>query len=133
MPNEPRWLPLEAVLEINEAHVADSGEYHALLSQAKLEGALMRPQNIYHYNDEYNVVTLSVTLMFAIAEAHAFEQGNKRTGFTSGLAFLSDNGFNYVGPDTVEFATHFKQVVEGQKPYDWFQAKFVEFVVPVED
>lgn len=131
MPSEPRWLPLKAVVEINHAHVEGTGENHALLSKPKLEGALVRPQNLFHYRSVYSVVTLGVSLMFAIAEAHAFEQGNKRTGFTSGLAFLHENGFIYDGPDTVDLATSFKKVIERKASQMWFQSQFIEHVFEI--
>lgn len=31
--------------------------------------------------------------MVAVAPAHAFEQGNKRIGFVSGLVFMNSNGY----------------------------------------
>lgn len=40
-----------------------------------------------------DVVVLAVRLLFAIAESHAFVQGNKRTGFVAAVMFLEANGW----------------------------------------
>ncbi|TGP65466.1 type II toxin-antitoxin system death-on-curing family toxin [Mesorhizobium sp. M2D.F.Ca.ET.225.01.1.1] len=133
MPNEPRWLGYQAVLDINRAHVEEAGENHALLFPEKLESAIIRPQNLFYYEGVYDIVTLSVSLMFGIAEAHAFEQGNKRTGFTSGLAFLYENGFDYTAVDDTKIAIDFKKVITGGATAGDFEEMFAEFVVPLED
>ncbi|MGX9144962.1 type II toxin-antitoxin system death-on-curing family toxin [Mesorhizobium sp. 128a] len=132
MPNEPRWLGHQAILDINLKHVEETGENHALLFPEKLESAIIRPQNLFYYEDVYDIVTLTVSLMFGIAEAHAFEQGNKRTGFTSGLAFLYENGFSYTAIDDVKIAIDFKNVITRDAAASDFEEMFAEFVVPLE-
>lgn len=93
----------------------------------------MRPQNDFYYNGNDDALSLGVNLMFAIAGAHAFEQGNKRTGFTSGIAFLMDNGYSYQGADTYEQADLFLAVVTGEAQMEDFALFMEPYVLPIED
>jgi len=68
-----------------------------LLSEAYLENAIARPINKFEYEGETNVCALTAAIIFGISKAHAFEQGNKRTAFYSGLWFIELNGFGYHG------------------------------------
>jgi death-on-curing protein len=81
------WLPIEAVIEHNRLEVAETGEMHFLRGRGLLEGALARPQNAFAYGEE-DVLALAVRLLAGIAQAHAFEQGNKRTAFEAMWHFL---------------------------------------------
>jgi death-on-curing protein len=78
LPNEPRWLPIEAVIGINRLIVEATKERHFLRDRGLLESALGRPQNAFAYGEQ-DIVALGVRLLAGIALAHAFEQGNKRT------------------------------------------------------
>lgn len=91
MPNEPIWLPTEVVVKINIANTSETGENHLCMFPEKLEGAVMRPQNLWAY-EQPDTLNLAVSYMQGIAMAHAFEQGNKRTGFDAGFLFLNANG-----------------------------------------
>jgi death-on-curing protein len=78
LPSEPRWLPIEAVIEHNRLEVEATGERHLLRDFGLLESALAQPRNFYGFGQD-DIVVLAVVLMSGIARAHAFEQGNKRT------------------------------------------------------
>ena len=80
MPNEPNWLPIEVVIDHNRLELAETGEPHFLRVVGLLESALARPRYAFAYGEE-DIVILAVKLLAAIAQAHAFEQGNKRTAF----------------------------------------------------
>jgi len=99
LPNEPRWLPIEAVIEHNRLEVEETGERHFLRDQGLLESALARPQNAFAYGEE-DVVVLAVRLLAGIAFAHAFEQGNKRTAFEAMWHFLRLNGYDLAIEDS---------------------------------
>jgi death-on-curing protein len=45
LPNEPQWLPVEAVIEINVTEVSETGEHHFLRDFGLLDSALARPRN----------------------------------------------------------------------------------------
>ena len=129
MQNEPQWLPVEAVIEINRVAVAITGESHFLRDAGLLESALARPQNAFAYGEE-DLVVLAVRLMAGIAQAHAFEQGNKRTAFIAMVQFLIANGYDTAFDDTVAWADAIIGLVEHRMPEVDFVRTLRPFVVP---
>jgi death-on-curing family protein len=57
----------------------------------KLEAAVARPEQYLHYERPDRALLASV-LAHGIANAHAFEDGNKRTAFLSMTVFLELSG-----------------------------------------
>jgi prophage maintenance system killer protein len=51
LPNEPSWLPIEVVIEINRTVVVVTGEHHFLRDLGLLDSALARPQNAFAYGE----------------------------------------------------------------------------------
>lgn len=76
-----------------------TGEPHYLRDEGLLDGALSRPFNLWLYDGVTDVVQLAIRMLLAIANAHAFEQGNKRTGYVAAQQFIWTNGFHWNGPD----------------------------------
>jgi death-on-curing protein len=111
LPNEPRWLPIEAVIEYNRFEVEETGETHFLRDRGLLEGALARPQNAIAYGEE-DIVILAVRLMAGVAQAHAFEQGNKRTAVEAMWHFLRINGFDLAIEDSAEWEKPVVKLIE---------------------
>jgi death-on-curing protein len=91
--NEPGWLSTEAVVEMNRAVVAITGEPHLLRDQGLLKSALARPRNFFGFGEE-DIVVLAASLMAEIARAHAFAQGNKRTCFVGMVQLLKINRYD---------------------------------------
>jgi death-on-curing protein len=91
--SEPRWLPLDEIIEINRDAVAQTDEPFFLRDAGLLDSACARPRNHWAYDGEDDIVTLAVALMFGIARNHPFEQGNKRTGLIAAEVFLEMNGY----------------------------------------
>lgn len=60
-----------------------------------LEAALARPLNAYHYGGERDLIALASYLWHGIAEAHAFNDGNKRTATVVTAVFLETNGITF--------------------------------------
>ena len=112
MPNEPVWLSADAAVAINQDTVAATGEPYGLRDLGLLESACGVPVNRRAYGGEEDIVRLAVSLMLAIARNHPFQQGNKRTGFLAGAAFLSANGYELAHGDTVEFADLFVSAIQ---------------------
>jgi death on curing protein len=77
LPNEPGWLPVEVAIEINRTLVTMTGERHFLRDPGLLDSAMARLKNAFAYGEE-DIVVLAVRLLAGLAQAHAFEQGNKR-------------------------------------------------------
>ena len=130
MPNEPHWLPIEAVIEHNRLEVEATGERHFLRDRGLLEGALARPRNAFAYGEE-DIVVLAVRLMAGVAQAHAFEQGNKRTAFAAMRIFLRTNGYDTAFEDSVSWADEIIAFVEHRSTEEDFVQAIRPFVVAV--
>jgi death on curing protein len=130
LPNEPLWLPVEAVVEANRTLVEITGEGHFVRDIGLLESALARPQNAFAYGEE-DIVALAVRLMAGIAQAHAFEQGNKRTAFVAMVQFLEINGHRLSIEDTRPWADAVIALVEHRSDEDDFVRQIRPFVVEV--
>jgi death on curing protein len=130
LPNEPRWLSLETVVDINRALVATTGEQHFLRDQGLLESALARPRNAFAYGEE-DVVALAVRLLAGLAMAHAFEQGNKRTAFVAMTEFLMTNGYDLVLHDNTGWADVVIALIEHRTAEEDFVRLLRPFVVPL--
>jgi death-on-curing protein len=87
-----RYLTVDDVWAINNAVLGQEGQTPLLRDRAALEGALMRPQTAAHY-ERADVDTQTAILIAAVALAHAFLDGNKRTAMIAGAVFLDFNGF----------------------------------------
>ncbi|MEN5297989.1 type II toxin-antitoxin system death-on-curing family toxin [Brucella sp. TWI559] len=127
MLNEPIWLPIDEVIEINRAEVGETGENFALLRPELLESALGRPINHFHYSQDNDILRLAVLLMLALAENHPFEQGNKRTGWTAGVMFMIVNGYDIIW-DSEDIAQEFVRLIEGDISIDRFEEQLVYFI-----
>jgi death on curing protein len=130
LPNEPRWLSLETVVDINRALVAITGERHFLRDQGLLDSALVRPQNAFVYGEE-DVVALAVRLLAGLAMAHAFEQGNKRTSFVAMTEFLIINGYDLAIEDSLPWADVVVGLVEHRTSEEDFVRRLRPFVVAI--
>lgn len=89
--NEPTWLLESAVLIAHEITIAMHGGGAGIRDHGLLQSALVRPRNLYEYG-EPDVVELAASYMAGIVKNHPFVDGNKRTGFLAGAAFLELNG-----------------------------------------
>jgi death-on-curing protein len=125
LPNEPIWVPVEAVVEHNRLELADTGEHHFVRDFGLLESALARPRNAFAYGEEDPVV-LAVTLMDGVSRAHAFEQGNKRTAFAAMRLFLRANGYDTTFNDTIDWADKMIELLQ----HKLTEEQFVELVRP---
>ena len=108
--------------------MVDAGEVHFLKSPDLLESACQRAFNLWSYEGEDDIVILACRVLFSIAGIQAFEQGNKRTGFTAALTFLRNNGFEFSGPDYVQFAEDLVAVVERRTTEQQFATLMAPFV-----
>jgi death-on-curing protein len=129
LPNEPYWLPIEAVIEHNRREVEAVGERHFLRDRGLLESALARPQNFFAFG-EADLVRLAVVLMAGIAQAHAFEQGNKRAAFEAMWHFLRLNGYDLAIEDSLPWAEEIIGLVEHRSTEEDFVQAIRPFVVP---
>jgi death-on-curing protein len=95
----PVWVEAEIVLEAHQ-QVIDRHGGVAGFDADLLDGALNRPRMAYHYEDpKPGIVDLAAVYFIAIAEAHAFVEGNKRTAAAVCELFLMLNGMEFDPPD----------------------------------
>jgi death-on-curing protein len=62
--------------------------------EGQLESAVIAPQNAY----VFTLAGLAAVYVHGLAKGHAFLDGNKRIGITTGIAFLEANGFVVTPP-----------------------------------
>lgn len=91
--DEIRWLIKKAVLAMHDALIMDHGGTPGIRDEGLLESALVRPQNLYHYEPESSLFHLAAAYGFGLSSNHAFVDGNKRIALTAMAVFLSINGW----------------------------------------
>jgi death-on-curing family protein len=89
---------------------------------------MARPQNAFAYGEE-DIVALAVRLLAGLAQAHAFEQGNKRTSFVAMTQFLLINGYDAAFDDEVSWADEVIALVEHRSTEEDFVRTIRPFVV----
>ena len=90
--SDPTWLLEVAVLIAHEVSLANFGGADGIRDQSLLKSALARPRNLFVYG-EPGIPELAAAYTAGIVQNHPFVDGNKRTGFLAGAAFLELNGF----------------------------------------
>ena len=89
---EPVWIMERAVLAAHDRLLAAHGGAQGLRDAGLLESALARPRQHYAYSSP-DIIELAAIYTVSIVRNHPFVDGNKRTGFATGIAFLLLNGF----------------------------------------
>ena len=89
--NEPVWLLDTAVLMAHEISLANFGGGEGIRDPGLLASALARPKNLFLYGSP-GIHELAAAYTAGIVQNHPFIDGNKRTGFLAGAAFLELNG-----------------------------------------
>lgn len=106
---EPVWVTPQRLIRLNRDIVEETGEPHRVRDAALLDSAVNAPRNLFHYENERDILRLAIRLIRSVGSNHPFEQGNKRTAFNGAFAFMGANKVFYLGSDTLELA----QIVEG--------------------
>jgi len=100
---EPIWIARAEVLAIHDLQLAEHGGASGLRDLGLLESALARPQQIFAYDDP-DIFSLAAAYIAGIVRNHPFVDGNKRTGFVTGVLFLELNGARFTAsePDATQ-------------------------------
>lgn len=109
---EPIWVPLAAVLAIHDRQIARHGGASGMRDRALLKRGCARAINLPAYT-EASLADIAAAYAFGISKAHAFVDGNKRTGFVTALTFLRLNGFAF-RPPPVEGVQMMEDLASGQ-------------------
>lgn len=118
----PLWVPLAAVIVIHDRQIARHGGAPGLRDRALLEMGCARAMNLAAYRDA-ELAEIAAACAFGIARAHAFVDGNKRTGFVTAVTFLRLNGHGF-RPDAVEGVRKMETLAAG----DLGEANFAKWL-----
>ncbi len=95
---EPLWILERVVLAAHGRLLAAHGGAEGLRDAGLLEPALPRPRQHYAYSSP-DLIELAALYTAGLVRNHPFVDGNKRTGFAIGIAFLELNGFVFQGAE----------------------------------
>ena len=87
------WMEEEAVLVIYAEQIREHGGFKGIISSDGLRAALASPEQLAHYGHP-DMADLAAKYLVAIAGAHAFNDGNKRTAWAVANLFIEENGGN---------------------------------------
>jgi death on curing protein len=96
--SEPVWIENELVLAIHDRQLVEHGGAEGLRDEALLQFALGRPLNQFAYESN-DIVELAAKYTAGIVQNHPFVDGNKRTGFVTGVLFLELNGYRFTASE----------------------------------
>lgn len=112
-PAEPLWLSLEDVLAIHQDQIERFGGADGVRDEGLVESAIARPQQLFYYGGESDMLTLAIRLGIGVAQNHGFVDGNKRAGAVAMLEFLTINGYFLNMPNDTTLAAIFEATVTG--------------------
>ncbi|MDA7916595.1 type II toxin-antitoxin system death-on-curing family toxin [Opitutaceae bacterium] len=96
--SEYYWFSRREALAAHNLTLATYGGATGIRDEAMLESALAKPQQKANYGDP-SIVELAAAYSSGIIKNHPFVDGNKRTGFMLGVAFLERNGWRFHGSE----------------------------------
>ena len=91
MSDKVRFVGGSVVLAIHGKEIDRHGGRDGLRDPGGLQAALARPRHLAVHGTP-DLADLAAAYAFAIAKAHAFADGNKRTAWIVARLFLADNG-----------------------------------------
>ncbi len=106
------WIDSRAIRLIHDEQLAEHGGSAGLRSEARLESALGRPQNLAAYGKPA-AAALAASYAVGLAKNHAFVDGNKRIAFVAMELFLVLNGVE-LRADDVSCVTTMLAVAAGE-------------------
>ena len=102
----PEFLEPDVVLFLHDQALREYGGIQGVKSEDLLHSALGRPFNKLAYADpdDLDLFDLAAAYAYGLAGNHSFNDGNKRTAWSSCVLFLKVNGreLNVVARDAVE-------------------------------
>jgi death-on-curing protein len=130
--DEPLWLELDEVLESQAEQLALFGGPPGIRDIGLIESAVLRPQNMYHYESVDDILVLAVRLGVGIAENHGFIDGNKRTGAVALIEFLAINGYFLDMPNDTTLGALFEATVAGRMTEDELAEDLFPYIEPLD-
>jgi death-on-curing protein len=91
---EPIWINKQALLFLHSESLAEHGGLEGFRDEGLFDSGLIRPKNLYLYEQENSIPILAASYAVGLAKNHPFIDGNKRVSFLSIGLFL---GLNRLG------------------------------------
>jgi death on curing protein len=98
MSKEPKWVLRDTVLLLHEQSLAEHGGTAGIRDEGLLDSALGKPMNLFAYGDPA-IHDLAASYVYGLVKNHPFLDGNKRTGFVTGVLFLALNGYKLIASE----------------------------------
>jgi death-on-curing protein len=97
--SEPVWIDERDALALHDRLLALDGGATGLRDAGLLQSALARPQQLYAYGENPDIIDMAAAHIAGIVRNHPFIDGNKRTGFLVGVLFLELNGYHFTATE----------------------------------
>lgn len=88
------WVPLAVIRIVHDRQISRHGGAPGTRDTALLEMGSARAMNRAAY-DSPDAFDIAAAYAFGLVKAHAFVDGNKRTGFVTAITFLRLNGYGF--------------------------------------
>lgn len=95
---EPVWIAKLEVLAIHDRQLAEHGGTAGIRDIGLLESAIARAQQLYAHGDP-DIFDLAAACTVGIVRNYPFVDGNKRTGFVTGILFVEFNGRRFTASE----------------------------------
>jgi death on curing protein len=96
---EPFWVEQRDALALHDRLLALHGGAAGIRDEGLLQSALARPRQHLAYASTIDVIQLAAIYTSGIVRNHPFVDGNKRTGFVTGILFLEINGYRFTASE----------------------------------
>lgn len=112
------WVPLALIRVVHDRQISRHGGSPGVRDTALLEMGNARAMNRAAY-DNPDPFDIAAAYAFGLVKAHAFVDGNKRTGFVTAITFLRLNGFGF-RPDPADGVRMMEGLASGALSEDAF-------------
>lgn len=96
---EPLWIDEHDALTLHDRLLGLHGGAAGVRDRSLLQSALARPQQHFAYGKSLDVIALAAIYTAGLLRNHPFIDGNKRTGFVTGILFLELNGYRFTASE----------------------------------
>jgi death on curing protein len=92
--SEPHWFSRKKALTLHDLIPTNHNNPNNMRNNNMLESALAKPRQLFAYGTP-SLAEMAAAYSAGVVKNHPFLDGNKRTGFMLGAAFLECNGLTF--------------------------------------
>jgi death-on-curing protein len=96
---KPVWIEEHDVLVLHDRLLTLHGGAPGVRDDSSLKSALARTQQHFAYVERPDLIDLAAIYTAGTIRNHPFVDGNKRTGFITGILFLELNGYQFTASE----------------------------------